>query len=372
MIDTIISSSIGSIVSRLICHPIDTVKARFQLPNSTYKSTWEIAKVTLKEEGIRGFYRGVGTVTGLGTPAFILYLCTYEQCKTYFATIGTTSAISTASNSSEENELSFLQKYPFLNHFASGMIAESVSCLVYVPVDVVKERLQIQRNLKDGTLVKGNLPTYYKGTLHALQKIFQQEGLRGVYKGYGATLLSFGPFSAFYFLFYEQWKKTGQDYFYAKLKESTQDKEIGLTTRAKQGQDQDKVSQNILSDIKSPEHVTLPFWYTLFAAAMAGAMASFVTNPLDLIRLRLQVQRGGEIEATRQQKINLDAPEKAMTADSTTAYKNSWDGLTKIYKHDGIRGLFRGVNARILFHTPSTMISMTCYEQSKKVFFSKN
>ena len=105
---------------------------------------------------------------------------------------------------------------------------------------------------------------------------------------------------------------------------------------------------------------------------MAGAMASFVTNPLDLIRLRLQVQRGGEIEATRQQKINLDAPEKAMTADSTAAYKNSWDGLTKIYKHDGIRGLFRGVNARILFHTPSTMISMTCYEQSKKIFFSKN
>lgn len=28
-------------------------------------------------------------------------------------------------------------------------------------------------------------------------------------QGYGATLLSFGPFSAFYFLFYEQFKHLG-------------------------------------------------------------------------------------------------------------------------------------------------------------------
>ena len=28
-------------------------------------------------------------------------------------------------------------------------------------------------------------------------------------QGYGATLLSFGPFSAFYFLFYEQFKQLG-------------------------------------------------------------------------------------------------------------------------------------------------------------------
>lgn len=35
----------------------------------------------------------------------------------------------------------------------------------------------------------------------------------------------------------------------------------------------------------------VPAQYTLLGAATAGATASFLTNPLDLIKLRLQVQR---------------------------------------------------------------------------------
>ena len=32
------------------------------------------------------------------------------------------------------------------------------------------------------------------------------EGVRGIYRAYGATVCSFGPFSALYFLFYEYFK----------------------------------------------------------------------------------------------------------------------------------------------------------------------
>jgi len=68
---------------------------------------------------------------------------------------------------------------------------------VFVPVDVVKERLQVQR--KGVTDPSMN----YRGSVDAVRTIMRNEGLRGIYKGYGATLLSFGPFSAFHFLFYE-------------------------------------------------------------------------------------------------------------------------------------------------------------------------
>lgn len=68
---------------------------------------------------------------------------------------------------------------------------------MFVPVDVVKERLQVQR--KGVTDPSMN----YKGSVDAVRTIMRNEGLRGIYKGYGATLLSFGPFSAFHFLFYE-------------------------------------------------------------------------------------------------------------------------------------------------------------------------
>ena len=33
------------------------------------------------------------------------------------------------------------------------------------------------------------------------------EGIRGLYRAYGATVMSFGPFSALYFLFYEKLKE---------------------------------------------------------------------------------------------------------------------------------------------------------------------
>jgi hypothetical protein len=77
------------------------------------------------------------------------------------------------------------------------------SCVVFVPVDVIKERLQVQRSsLAVSSSQVAGAP--YKGSVHALRTIFAEEGFRGVYKGYGATLMSFGPFSALYFLFYEE------------------------------------------------------------------------------------------------------------------------------------------------------------------------
>ena len=69
------------------------------------------------------------------------------------------------------------------------------SCAIFVPVDVVKERLQVQSNRGD---------SMYKGSVDAFRTIIKQEGLRGLYKGYNATIFSYGPFSAIYFVLYEE------------------------------------------------------------------------------------------------------------------------------------------------------------------------
>lgn len=77
-----------------------------------------------------------------------------------------------------------------------------VSCVVFVPVDVIKERLQIQTALPTHSVPA--VGTAYRGSWDALVTIARQEGVRGVYRGYWATLLSFGPFSAAYFALYEK------------------------------------------------------------------------------------------------------------------------------------------------------------------------
>ena len=46
--------------------------------------------------------------------------------------------------------------------------------------------------------------------------------------------------------------------------------------------------------------------------------------------------------------------------------KGVYDMMKKVYLQGGIRGLFRGAGARVLFHTPSTAITMALFEACKK------
>lgn len=63
----------------------------------------------------------------------------------------------------------------FVHLIYDALVATSLSCIVYVPVDVIKERLQVQN--EDGM---GRLR--YRGSLHALRTILAEEGVRGIYK----------------------------------------------------------------------------------------------------------------------------------------------------------------------------------------------
>ena len=68
---------------------------------------------------------------------------------------------------------------------------------------------------------------------------------------------------------------------------------------------------------KNEKENELPFPYLLCSSATAGAASSFITNPLDMVKLRLQVQR---------QKIYT------ATVDKKFHYEGTMDGLIKIYK----------------------------------------
>ena len=42
----------------------------------------------------------------------------------------------------------YLSDKPSVVYFMSGMIAEGVSCVFFVPIDIIKERLQVMHSLK--------------------------------------------------------------------------------------------------------------------------------------------------------------------------------------------------------------------------------
>lgn len=69
---------------------------------------------------------------------------------------------------------------------------------------------------------------------------------------------------------------------------------------------------------------------------MAGAIASGITCPMDVIKTRLQV------EDTHQKD----------------RYKNILDAITRIFREEGIRAFGKGMVARILWIAPGTGITI--------------
>lgn len=141
---------------------------------------------TTRLQHIRGLYRGLG-VSMLGSaPATCLYLTSYEVSKDSLQTTRV------------------FRESPSLLYLGSGMLAEALSCVLWVPIDVIKERMQVQTRGTAAASGAAKERVYYRNTLHAIQTILKTERVSGLYKGYVATLLSFGPFSALYFMLYEK------------------------------------------------------------------------------------------------------------------------------------------------------------------------
>eukprot|EP01138_Halocafeteria_seosinensis_P015401 gb/GECG01015718.1/.p1 GENE.gb/GECG01015718.1/~~gb/GECG01015718.1/.p1 ORF type:complete len:166 (+),score=12.74 gb/GECG01015718.1/:1-498(+) len=92
------------------------------------------------------------------------------------------------------------------------------------------------------------------------------------------------------------------------------------------------------------------------SGASAGACASWLTNPLDLAKLRLQVQRS--------------AKARGEEGSAPFNYRHTAHALQEIATREGVRGLFRGSVARVLFHTPATAVTVSLVEQFKKVYLS--
>lgn len=285
---TSISSFISGAISRLIVHPLDTIKAKIQVQQCNKSPEFltipNAFRITLFNEGYQGLYKGlVFSVFGC-LPAVCIYFTTYEYSKQQLLQYKT------------------FQNSPFLVYLASGMLAETASCILFVPIDVIKERLQVQSNLKEYN---------YSGGLNALNVIIKKDGLQGIYRAFGATITSFGPFSAFYFMFYEYCKQ----FFVGNKKE-------------------------------------IDFVPSLVCAGISASAAAWITNPLDIAKVRMQVVRA--------------------TGTSKFPYKNMFHGIHLIYSQEGLRALFQGSLARILFHMPNCTIIMGLVELFRRKFLENS
>jgi Mitochondrial carrier protein len=202
-----------------------------------------------------------------------------------------------------------------------GMTAATLTA----PLDVLKTRLQsdfYQAQLAQSRLAKGISPhahlsplrsglLHFRETFQILGSVHRVEGWRALFKGLGPNLIGVVPARSINFFVVGNGKRIIADY---------------------------------------GNHGEESAWVVLCAAAMAGIVTSTVTNPIWLIKTRLQLDKN-IVEKTGGVAIRR--------------YKNSWDCIKQVVRQEGIRGLYKGMSASYLGVTESTL-QWVLYEQMKK------
>ncbi|CAG8597989.1 13782_t:CDS:2 [Funneliformis mosseae] len=173
---SIISGFLSGSIGAAIGSPIYLVKTRMQSYSTfsaighqhNYTNTFSALQNVFQREGFKGVFRGVDASmirTGVGSST---QLSSYFLIKRY--TI----------------QYSGMRDDDILVHIFSSLISGLCVCTNMNPFDVISTRMYNQKVDHNG---KGIL---YKNTLDCFVKTIRTEGIRGLYKGFGAQFLRLG------------------------------------------------------------------------------------------------------------------------------------------------------------------------------------
>ncbi|MCJ1455959.1 mitochondrial aspartate-glutamate transporter agc1 [Mycoblastus sanguinarius] len=188
------------------------------------------------------------------------------------------------------------------HHFALGSIAGAFGAFMVYPIDLVKTRMQNQRSSRVGEML-------YKNSIDCARKVITNEGVKGLYSGVLPQLVGVAP-----------------------------EKAIKLT-----------VNDLIRGHFSNLDTGAIWWPHEIIAGATAGACQVVFTNPLEIVKIRLQVQ--GEIAKT------TDVPRRSAM----------W-----IVKNLGLVGLYKGASACLLRDVPFSGIYFPTYNHLKRDFFGES
>lgn len=175
------------------------------------------------------------------------------------------------------------------------------TALLTNPIWVIKTRM---------LSTSSNYPGAYTSISDGVRQIFRSEGWRGFYKGLVPSLFGVSH-GALQFMAYE------------KLKISAR-RRVGVGGIAQQQRD-------------------LRTFDFLLLSGLAKIFAAVLSYPYQVIRARLQIY----------------------DTDTAKAYKGSRDAVTQVWRHEGIKGFYKGLAPNLLRVMPSTWVTFLVYEKTR-------
>lgn len=195
----LVAAATAGIVTSTATNPIWMVKTRLQLDKSTvekeggaavrrYKNSWDCIKQIMREEGIRGMYKGM-SASYLGVTESTLQWVLYEQMKGYL-------------NRREEEIIRtgrptnwWDNTVEWTGRVGAAGSAKLFAALLTYPHEVVRTRLR-QAPMADGK-------PKYTGLVQCFKLVIKEEGLVSMYGGLTPHLLRTVPSAAIMFGMYE-------------------------------------------------------------------------------------------------------------------------------------------------------------------------
>ncbi|KAI1813296.1 mitochondrial phosphate carrier protein [Poronia punctata] len=178
-----------------------------------------------------------------------------------------------------------------------GLMACGLTHTAVTPLDLVKCRRQVDSKL-------------YKGNFQAWGLIYRQEGIRGIFTGWGPTFFGYSAQGAFKYGWYEYFKKT-------------------------------------YSDLAGPENAnkykTLLY---LSASASAEFLADIALCPFEAVKVRMQT--------------SIPSP-----------YAGTVDGIRKITAAEGVGGLYKGLYPLWGRQIPYTMMKFASFETIVEMIYKR-
>eukprot|EP00924_Labyrinthula_sp_SR-Ha-C_P008085 snap_masked-scaffold_11-processed-gene-2.6-mRNA-1 protein AED:1.00 eAED:1.00 QI:0/-1/0/0/-1/1/1/0/295 len=219
-------TALGYIAENAVVYPFWVIKTKEQISTTVNTRNLSAAKsiflATKKKLGFKGLYKGFWTSSLVGIPSVYTYLLSYHYLKDKLT-----------EKASIENNQKLKNAVPLF----AGFAAEILSLALFVPVDVVTQKLQLEKNVN-------------KNGVQIFSQIIKNKGFLGLYQGFSITFVTYSLSSSVWWLVYENTKT--------------------LTKR-----NEDKLAQG-------------PQWNTFLSGIIAGSCSIIVTQPLDVVKTRMQ------------------------------------------------------------------------------------
>lgn len=272
--------------------PLERIKILFQTRTEGFRSLGVCGsfKKLTKQEGVQGLYKGNGASILRIVPYAAVHYMSYERYRAWL-----------------RNNCDLVGTGPVVDLLA-GSASGGTAVLCTYPLDLVRTKLayQVADSRINLTSSMSHVPysPSYNGIQDTFKKVYNEGGVRALYRGVGPTLVGILPYAGLKFYIYEELK--------SRVPEEHQ------------------------------KSCTLHF----SCGALAGLFGQTLTYPLDVVRRQMQVEN---------------------SQHGSARYKNTFDGLVGIMRNQGCRQLFAGLSINYLKVVPSVAIGFTMYDYMKSL-----